>query len=113
MFPPALVITIPRLPEPLKPVIDSPLMMLLPPVRVSPSVAVLEPDAERRAAALAAGAARVFASAEEAEEALRGEPVDAANFRRDALATGLLEDTGELHSEGVGRPGKLYRRRAH
>jgi 8-oxo-dGTP diphosphatase len=44
-------------------------------------------------------------------EALRGEPVDAANFRRDALATGLLEDTGKLHSEGVGRPGKLYRRR--
>ena len=44
-------------------------------------------------------------------EALRGEPVDAANFRRDALATELLEETGERHSEGVGRPGKLYRRR--
>jgi 8-oxo-dGTP diphosphatase len=44
-------------------------------------------------------------------EALRGEPVDAANFRRDALATGLLEETGERHSEGPGRPGKLYRRR--
>ena len=44
-------------------------------------------------------------------EALRGEPVDAANFRRDALATGLLEATGERHSEGVGRPGKLNRRR--
>ena len=44
-------------------------------------------------------------------EALRGEPVDAANFRRDALATGLLEETGERRSEGVGRPGKLYRRR--
>jgi 8-oxo-dGTP diphosphatase len=44
-------------------------------------------------------------------EALRGEPVDAANFRRDAIATGLLEETGERHSEGVGRPGKLYRRR--
>ena len=44
-------------------------------------------------------------------EALRGEPVDAANFRRDALATDLLEETGERHSEGVGRPGKLYRRR--
>ena len=44
-------------------------------------------------------------------EALRGEPVDAANFRRDALATGLLEATGDRHSEGVGRPGKLYRRR--
>jgi 8-oxo-dGTP diphosphatase len=45
-------------------------------------------------------------------EALRGEPVDAANFRRDALATGLLEETGERRSEGVGRPGKLYRRRS-
>jgi 8-oxo-dGTP diphosphatase len=44
-------------------------------------------------------------------EALRREPVDAANFRRDALATGLLEETGERRSEGVGRPGKLYRRR--
>jgi 8-oxo-dGTP diphosphatase len=45
-------------------------------------------------------------------EALRGEPVDAANFRRDALATGLLEETGERRSDGVGRPGKLYRRRS-
>jgi 8-oxo-dGTP diphosphatase len=44
-------------------------------------------------------------------EALRREPVDAANFRRDALATGLLEATGERRSDGVGRPGKLYRRR--
>ena len=35
-------------------------------------------------------------------EALRGEAVDAANFRRDARATGLLEETGELRSEGVG-----------
>ncbi len=43
-------------------------------------------------------------------EALRSEHVDAANFRRDALATGLLEETGERRSEGVGRPGKLYRR---
>jgi 8-oxo-dGTP diphosphatase len=44
-------------------------------------------------------------------EALRREHVDAANFRRDALVTGLLEETGERRSEGVGRPGKLYRRR--
>jgi 8-oxo-dGTP diphosphatase len=43
-------------------------------------------------------------------EALRGEVVDAANFRRDVRATGLLEDTGELRSEGPGRPGRLYRR---
>ena len=44
-------------------------------------------------------------------EALRGEPVDTANFRRDITATGLLHPTGELHSEGPGRPGKLYRAR--
>ena len=43
-------------------------------------------------------------------EALRGEAVDAANFRRDVKATALLVDTGELHSDGPGRPGRLYRR---
>jgi 8-oxo-dGTP diphosphatase len=43
-------------------------------------------------------------------EALRGELVDAANFRRDVRATGLLEDTGSQRSEGPGRPGRLYRR---
>jgi 8-oxo-dGTP diphosphatase len=43
-------------------------------------------------------------------EALRGEPVDPANFRRDVRATGLLTDTGELHSEGPGRPGRVYQR---
>ena len=37
-------------------------------------------------------------------EALRGEPVDAANFRRDALATGLLEETGERLSRASGGP---------
>jgi 8-oxo-dGTP diphosphatase len=41
-------------------------------------------------------------------EALRGEEVDAANFRRDVRATGLLADTGALRSEGPGRPGRLY-----
>ena len=43
-------------------------------------------------------------------EALRGEIVDAANFRRDIAATGLLEPTGGVLSEGPGRPGRLYRR---
>jgi 8-oxo-dGTP diphosphatase len=43
-------------------------------------------------------------------EALRGEPVDPANFRRDIRATGLLADTGEQLSEGPGRPGRVYRR---
>ena len=47
-------------------------------------------------------------------EALRGEPVDTANFRRDVRATGLLAETGAVRSEGPGRPGRLYRRsRAH
>ena len=43
-------------------------------------------------------------------EALRGDAVDAANFRRDVKGTGLLVDTGEVHSDGPGRPGRLYRR---
>lgn len=45
-------------------------------------------------------------------EALRGETVDDANFRRDIRATGLLSATGELHSDGPGRPGRLFRRAA-
>jgi 8-oxo-dGTP diphosphatase len=48
--------------------------------------------------------------AQQLYEALRGEEVDAANFRRDIRATGLLEETGEQRSEGPGRPGRLYRR---
>ena len=40
--------------------------------------------------------------AQQLYEALRGEEVDAANFRRDVRATGLLEDTGSLRSEGPG-----------
>jgi 8-oxo-dGTP diphosphatase len=50
--------------------------------------------------------------AQQLYEALRGEEVDAANFRRDIRATGLLVDTGALRSEGPGRPGHLYRRAA-
>ena len=42
-------------------------------------------------------------------EALRGEVVDPANFRRDVKATGLLADTGERRTEGPGRPGTLFR----
>ncbi len=45
-----------------------------------------------------------------AQLALRGEVVDAANFRRDVKATALLVDTGETLSDGPGRPGRLYRR---
>ena len=43
-------------------------------------------------------------------EALRGEPVDTANFRRDVKGTGLLEPTGRRVAEGPGRPAELYRR---
>jgi 8-oxo-dGTP diphosphatase len=50
--------------------------------------------------------------AQQLYEALRGEEVDAANFRRDVRATGLLVDTGRTRSEGPGRPGHLYRRAA-
>jgi 8-oxo-dGTP diphosphatase len=50
--------------------------------------------------------------AQQLYEALRGEEVDTANFRRDVRATGLLVDTGETRSEGPGRPGHLYRRAA-
>jgi 8-oxo-dGTP diphosphatase len=43
-------------------------------------------------------------------EALRGEPVDPANFRRDVRGTGLLIDTGAHRSDGPGRPGRVFRR---
>jgi 8-oxo-dGTP diphosphatase len=55
-------------------------------------------------------AAFTLAQAQRLYEALRGETVDAANFRRDVRATGLLADTGETHADGPGRPGRLYRR---
>jgi 8-oxo-dGTP diphosphatase len=41
-------------------------------------------------------------------EALRGEAVDPANFRRDVKATNSLCDTGKRRSEGPGRPAALY-----
>jgi 8-oxo-dGTP diphosphatase len=50
--------------------------------------------------------------AQQLYEALRGESIDPANFRRDVRATGLLEDTGEHRSDGPGRPGRVFRRAA-
>ena len=41
--------------------------------------------------------------------ALRREEVDESNFRRDLLATGCLEPTGETRREGPGRPARLFR----
>jgi 8-oxo-dGTP diphosphatase len=51
-----------------------------------------------------------LAQAQRLYEALRGEVVDPANFRRDVKATGLLVDTGERRSDGPGRPGRVYMR---
>lgn len=42
-------------------------------------------------------------------EAVRGEAVDPANFRRQALAQGSLVDTGERESGARHRPARLYR----
>ena len=42
-------------------------------------------------------------------EAVRGEAVDPANFRRQALAQGTLIDTGELETGTRHRPARLYR----
>ncbi|GAA1630558.1 NUDIX hydrolase [Leucobacter chromiireducens] len=42
-------------------------------------------------------------------EAVLGQPVDPANFRRQALAQGSLVDTGERESGARHRPARLYR----
>jgi 8-oxo-dGTP diphosphatase len=42
-------------------------------------------------------------------EAIAGESLDPANFRRDVKATGMLTSTGRTRTEGPGRPGALYR----
>jgi 8-oxo-dGTP diphosphatase len=52
-----------------------------------------------------------LAQAQRLYEALRGEEVDAANFRRDVQATGLVVDTGRTRRDGPGRPGRVFRRK--
>ena len=42
-------------------------------------------------------------------DAIAGTTYDPATFARDLKATGLIEPTGELRSEGPGRPAALYR----
>ncbi|RZT68606.1 NUDIX hydrolase [Leucobacter luti] len=42
-------------------------------------------------------------------EAVLGQPVDPANFRRQALARGGLTDTGRMATGGAHRPARLYR----
>lgn len=45
-------------------------------------------------------------------EAVLGHELDVRNFRRDVLASGTVEETGEVRREGPGRPAKLYRHTA-
>lgn len=45
-------------------------------------------------------------------EAVLASELDVRNFRRDVLASGAVEDTGELRREGPGRPARLYRHTA-
>jgi 8-oxo-dGTP diphosphatase len=42
-------------------------------------------------------------------EAVLERPLDTRNFRRDVLASGVVEPAGRTRSEGPGRPARLYR----
>lgn len=42
-------------------------------------------------------------------EAVLGHGLDVRNFRRDVLASGTVEETGDVRRDGPGRPAKLYR----
>lgn len=55
------------------------------------------------------GRSFTLAQLREVHEAILGETVDAANFRRQALAQGHLIDTGEQTSGVRHRPARLYR----
>ena len=44
-------------------------------------------------------------------EAVLDQELDVRNFRRDLLAAGVLDETGETRAAGPGRPARLYRRR--
>ena len=46
---------------------------------------------------------------QEAYEAVLDRPLDTRNFRRDVLASGVVEPLGRVRSEGPGRPARLYR----
>jgi len=50
-----------------------------------------------------------LAQLREVREAILGEAIDPANFRRQALAQGYLADTGHLTSGDRHRPARLYR----
>lgn len=53
-----------------------------------------------------------LAQLRQVHEAILGQAVDPANFRRQALAQGYLVDTGELETGTPYRPARLYRFRA-
>jgi hypothetical protein len=42
-------------------------------------------------------------------EAVLDRPLDTRNFRRDVLASGVVEPLGRTRSDGPGRPARLYR----
>ena len=42
-------------------------------------------------------------------EAVLDRPLDTRNFRRDVLASGVVEPLGQVRSDGPGRPARLYR----
>lgn len=44
-------------------------------------------------------------------EAVLGRELDVRNFRRDVIASGAVEETGEQRREGPGRPARVYRHR--
>jgi len=46
-------------------------------------------------------------------EVVLGEGLDTRNFRRDALAAGIVEEVGTARRPGPGRPARLYRSRGN
>jgi 8-oxo-dGTP diphosphatase len=49
-----------------------------------------------------------FSDLEKLYTALLDRPIDRRNFTKKIMSLGLLEDTGELTTTGVGRPSKIY-----
>ncbi|HTM68226.1 MAG TPA: NUDIX hydrolase, partial [Candidatus Binatia bacterium] len=50
-----------------------------------------------------------LADLQEVYEAILGRELDKRNFRKKALASGILEPTGELESGAAHRPAELFR----
>lgn len=76
------------------------------------AVARLRADLPRAGVAHALlGPSFTLAELRAVHEAVLGRALDAANFRRATLATGVLEETGEVRAGTRHRPPKLYRYR--